>query len=218
MSCIIWMLLEANNVWGNCLEYWQLRSALSGGLMVCIYLWQCTSHDPFFFLRECVTSFPFCFLALGLVTLCFCSCRRCCPDRPVVFSRTLSSTKITRAVRMSWTSSSMVESSSSLFFWTPWVNYTSTQHLDSLASLEKPFYWWCKLKFKRGTGQWLVGESHRDVCIKRTLFFLLCCESFCRWSKNSVENSLCLSACFVWDDINWELGQHALIFKVYYTV
>lgn len=189
---------------------------------------------------------------------------------------------------MSWTSSSMVESSSSLFFWTPWVNYTSAQHLDSLASLEKPFYWWCKLKFKRGTGQWLVGESHRDVCIKRTLFFLLCCESFCRWSKNSVENSLCLSACFVWDDINglvwsednfckallfkwdlfvshnykvliqqfffsffklplpllletfslilriincdpgkvhlkvlvayWELGQHALIFKVYYTV
>lgn len=129
------------------------------------------SWSFFFFLRECVTSFPFCFLALGLVTLCFCSCRRCCPDRPVVFSRTLSSTKITRAVRMSWTSSSMVESSSSLFFWTPWVNYTSAQHLDSLASLEKPFYWWCKLKFKRGTGQWLVGESHRDVCIKRTLLF-----------------------------------------------
>lgn len=53
MSCIIWMLLEANNVWGNCLEYWQLRSALSGGLMVCIYLWQCTSHDPFFLTWVC---------------------------------------------------------------------------------------------------------------------------------------------------------------------
>lgn len=26
MSCIIWTLLKANNVWGNCLEYWQLCS------------------------------------------------------------------------------------------------------------------------------------------------------------------------------------------------
>lgn len=51
---------------------------------------------------------------------------RCCPDRRVVCSRTLSSIKITQAVQMNWTSSSMEESSFSLSYWTLWVKCIST--------------------------------------------------------------------------------------------
>ena len=120
MSCIIWMLLRANNVWGNCLEYWQLRSALSGVLMVC-------------FVR---TLFLWSFQLLCLFGDCVCLYRRCCPGRHVVFSRTPSSIKTTRAARMNWTSSSMAGNSSSLFCWTPWVNYSPTRHIFCLTHLE----------------------------------------------------------------------------------
>lgn len=41
MSCIIRTLLKANNVWGNCLEYWQLRTPEDRW---CLYLWEGISY------------------------------------------------------------------------------------------------------------------------------------------------------------------------------
>lgn len=138
--------------------------------MVCVYLWQCSSHDAFFSYMRVCNFIPF-FPPLPLVWwLCVRSRLRCCRGRRAVFSHTPSSTRTTRAARTSWTNSSMEANSSSLFFWTPWVNHTSAQHPRCLEHSQKPFNWWCKLKFKRGTGQWLVGESRRR-CLHRARSF-----------------------------------------------
>lgn len=79
--------------------------------------------------------------------LLFCShgspllCPRCCPGRRVVCSHTLSSIRITQAVQMNWTSSSMEESSSSLSYWTLWVKYIHSYYLYTLGNQFNCMLW-----------------------------------------------------------------------------
>lgn len=167
-------------------------STLSGGLMVCVYLCECISLWFFVFMRFLFSSLVF---ALLVWWLCVCLYHRCCPGRRVVFSHTPSSIKTTQAARMNWTSSSMEENSSSLFCWTLWVKRVHTAQLLS-CTLGNPFNWWCKLRFKQGTGLWQVRDSSSDGCIVFALFTLL-------WKlpllepKCSVENPSYSSTCFV---------------------
>lgn len=157
MSCIIWMLLKANNVWGNCLEYWQLRSQWRAD-GVCVYLCECF----FFFTLICVCV---CFLAvfpLLVWSLVVCSHHRCCQGKHVVFSHTPSSIKTTQAARMNWTSSSTEESSSSQSYWTPWVKHTSAPHSVCRAHLETHLTGGANWNINR-VGQWLVSGSLIDV-------------------------------------------------------
>lgn len=166
MSCIIWMLLKANNVWGNRLEYWQLRSTLSRGLIVCVFLFV----NAFLWF-----SFFLFFLFVLLVWwLCICLYHRCFPGRHAAFSHTLSSTRTTLAVQMNWTNSSMEENSSSLFCWTLWVEHTNTRHGVCLARSET-----CST----GGVNWNLNEGQdNDSSVTHAVMmyslFLHHCESF----------------------------------------
>lgn len=140
-------------------------SALCGGLMVCVFVWM---HFFVFILMRVCARFFFPVFALLVWWFCVCLYHRCCPGRRVVFSHTPSSIKTTQAVRMNWTSSSMEESYSSLFYWTLWVKYISTQLLS--CTLGHPFNWRWKLKYHRGIGQWLMQQwLHRAFLYYTTL-------------------------------------------------
>lgn len=151
-------------------------SALCGGLMVCVcvclFVWM---HFFVFILMRVCARYFFPVFALLVWWFHVCLYHRCCPGRRVVFSHTPSSIKTTRAVRMNWTSSSMEESFSSLFYWTPWVTYISSQLLS--CTLGNPFNWWRKLKYHRGIGQWWLH---------RAFFLLRYCEGFFYWSKHAM--------------------------------
>ena len=127
----------------------------------------------YFNVRVCGILFPFLFLPFQFWWLCACLYHRCCPGRRAAFSHTPSSIKTTQAVRMNWTSSSMEESSSSLFSWTLWVKCTCTEHSFCLAHLETHLTGGENWNINEGTGQWLVGDSRSDVCIELSLFALL---------------------------------------------
>lgn len=148
MSCIIWMLLRANNVWGNCLEYWQLRSALSGVLMVC-FVWM--------FFPVIIWVFMFCLVAVFISQV---LPRQTCglfthtifykdyPGSPNELDKLINGGELFLTVLLN-----------------P-VSHLLTRKAQLLScTFGNPFSWWCKLKFKRETGQWLVSDSHSDACI-----------------------------------------------------
>lgn len=117
---------------------------------------------------------------------------RCCPGRRVVCSHTPSSTRITQAVQMNWTSSSMEESSFSLSYWTLWVKYISTA--ITCTRLETNLTGCFELKYHRGVGQglfmpwlkqwWLQPAGARTFYwTDNTEFSLICKHAFCEMQK-----------------------------------
>lgn len=150
-------------------------SALCGGLMVCVFVWM---HFFVFFLMRVCARFFFPVFALLVWWFCVCLYHRCCPGRRVVFSHTPSSIKTTQAVRMNWTSSSMEESYSSLFYWTLWVKYISTQLLS--CTLGHPFNWRWKLKYHRNRA---VTHAAMTASCFPLLHYL---EGFFYWSKHAM--------------------------------
>lgn len=70
------------------------------------------------------------------------------------------------------------------------------------CTLGNPLNWWCKLKFKWGTGQSLVNDSRSDVRIMLSLF-TLCCESSFYWIQNAFLKSshICQHVLYWADDL-----------------
>lgn len=159
MSCIIWMLLKANNVWGNCLEYWQLRSQwrVDG---VCVYL--CELLFFFFNLCVCVCVFFCCLCPFGLVTCCLFTTQVLPRQTCGLFTHTIfykdypgSPNELDKLIN------------GGELFLTVLLNPVSQTHIGAAqrlsCTLGNPFNWWCKLKYQRGAEQWLVSGSRIDV-------------------------------------------------------
>lgn len=67
MSCIIWMLLKENNVWGNCLEFWQRRSQRRAD-GVCVLIRASAFHSFFWYACDCFPCrCPFSLVIFGFV-------------------------------------------------------------------------------------------------------------------------------------------------------
>lgn len=196
MSCIIWMLLKANNVWGNCLEYWRLGSALSGALIACVFICADAFLCDLSVTCECI------FLPLSVWWLCVRSHHRCCPGRRAVFSHTPSSIKTTQAARMNWTSSSMEENCFWLFCWTLWVNCTSTQRGICLAHLETHLTAGANWNLNKGEDNDL-SVSHAVMSASSVSLFPPhhCERLLLSEPERDVENCSHLSRCFVWNGI-----------------
>lgn len=168
-------------------------SALSGGPVVCVHLCECLS---FFYLSVRVWEILLsCFCPFGMVTLClFISQvlpRQTCglfthtifykdyPGSPNELDKLINGGELFLTVLLNPVSQ---------------VHICTSQHLS--CTIGNTFNWWCKLKYQRGRGQWLVSDSRGDVCIMPSLFTplwkLLSFEPKC-----NVENFSYLSTCVV---------------------
>lgn len=141
MSCIIWMLLKANNVWGNCLEYWQLYSQWRADGVCILFVWM---H---FFLFFFLLSY---FCPFGLVTLCLFIWQVLPRQTCGLFTHTIfykdypgSPNELDKLIN------------GGELFLTVLLNPVSQIHIHTAqllsCTLRNPFNWWCKLKYKWGT-------------------------------------------------------------------
>ncbi len=150
-------------------------SALSGGLMVCVYLCECISLWFFFccfvFMRVCDFCFFPCFCPFGLMTLCLFISQVLPRQTCGLFTHTIfykdypgSPNELDKLIN------------GGELFLTVLLNPVSQMHVRTAqllsCTLGNPFNCWCKLRFKRGTGQWQVCDSSSDGCVVFSLFTL----------------------------------------------
>ena len=159
MSCIIWMLLRANNVCGNRLEYWRRHSQRRAD-GVCLFVWM----NFFVISFGCVLFF--------VVTLCLFELQVLPRQTCGLFTHTIfykdypgSPNELDKLIN------------GGELFLTVLLNPVSEIHIHTAqllsCTLGNPLHCWCELKYKRGTGQWLVSDSHSDVCVVLSVSTLL---------------------------------------------
>lgn len=154
-------------------------SALSGGLMVCVFICENSFLSDFllcdcviFFLFILFLFFSFLFCPFGLVTLCLFMWQVLPRQTCGLFTHTIfykdypgSPNELDKLIN------------GGELFLTVLLNPVSQIHIHTAqllyCTLGNPLNWWCKLKYKRGTGQWQICDSCNDVCIMLSLFTLL---------------------------------------------